>query len=56
MDSLQDEDPSIYKILDQQMIDQILDEEEKIEENQDDTTKLFPDLALIQKLTGLLLW
>ena len=34
----------------------ILETEKKIEENQNDTTKLFPDLELIQKLTGLLIW
>ena len=56
MESVEHEDAAIYKILDQQTIDQILEAEAKIEENQDDTTKLFPDLSLIQKLTGLLIW
>ena len=56
MESVEHEDAAIYKILDQQTIDQILEAEAKIEENQDDTTKLFPDLSLIQKLTGLLVW
>ena len=56
MESVEHEDAAIYKILDQQTIDQILEAETKIEENQEDTTKLFPDLSHIQKLTGLLVW
>ena len=56
MESVEHEDAAIYKVLDQQTIDQILEAETKIEENQEDTTKLFPDLSHIQKLTGLLVW
>jgi hypothetical protein len=50
------EDLATYKVLDEQSIAQILELEKKIEDSQDDTTKLFPDLALIQRLTGLSLW
>ena len=50
------EDIATYKVLDEQSIAQILELEKKIEDSQDDTPKLFPDLELIQRLTGLSLW
>ena len=50
------EDAATYMVLDEQSVAHILALEKKIEDSQEDTTKLFPDLAGIQQLTGLMLW